>query len=113
MAFSTTTIQPVSQPVAEKPVDNGAAASLLSMLVLSVYAAQKSKKTMRKLKRQFLWTALKLKMKSLFSGKKRVSDRLLIYILLGVIALVLVFYYPLAALIVALIALILILAGVI
>src|SRR5215208_3688643 len=112
MAFSSTTIQPVSKPVADKPVDNTTTASLLSMLVLSVYAAQKSKKSFRKMKRKFLWTALKLKMKSFFS-KKRVSDRILIYILLGVIALVLVFYYPLAALIVALIALILILAGVI
>lgn len=67
---------------------------------------------MRKMKRRFMWTAFKLKMKSLFS-KKRISDRVLIYILLGVIALVLVFYYPLIALLVAVIALILILAGVI
>ena len=64
------------------------------------------------MKRRFMWTAFKLKMKSLFS-KKRISDRVLIYILLGVIALVLVFYYPLIALLVAVIALILILAGVI
>ena len=75
-------------------------------------AVQKSKKSMRKMKRRFMWTAFKLKMKSLFS-KKRISDRVLIYILLGVIALVLVFYYPLIALLVAVIALILILAGVI
>jgi len=112
MALTTTTIQPVSKPVSEKPVDNGTTASLLSLLVLSVIAAQKSRKSFNKMKRRFLWTALKLKVKSLFS-KKRVSDRVLIYILLGVIALVLVFYYPLAALLVALIALILILAGVI
>lgn len=112
MAFSTTTIQPVSKPVAPKTSNEGIAASLLSMLVLSVYAAQKSRKAMRKMKRRFLWTAFKLKMKSLFS-KKRVSDRVLIYILLGVVALVLVFYYPLIALLVAVIALILILAGVI
>jgi hypothetical protein len=111
MAFSST-IQPASQPVSEKPADNSAAASLLSMLLLTVYAAQKSKKSFRKMKRKFLWTALKLKVKSLFSGK-RVSDKVLIYILLGVIALVLVFYYPLAALIVAAVALILILTGVI
>jgi hypothetical protein len=112
MAFASTTLQPAAKPVAEKTVDNSGLASLLSMLVLSVYAAQKSKKSMRKLKRQFAWTAFKLKMKTMLS-KKRVSDRILIYILLGVIALVLVFYYPLAALILALIALILILAGVI
>ena len=46
-------------------------------------------------------------------SNKRVSDKVLIYILLGVIALVLVFYYPIAALIVAALALILILTGVI
>ena len=111
MAF-TTTIQPVTEPVAPKTSNDGIAASLLSMLVLSVYAAKKSKKAMRKLRRRFLWTAFKLKMKSLFS-KKRISDKVLIYILIGVVALVLVFYYPLIALLVAVIALILILAGVI
>jgi hypothetical protein len=111
--MTTNTIQPVSQPASESTVGNDvAAASLLSMLLLSVYAAQKSKKSMRKLKRKFLWTAFKLKMKSAFS-KKRVSDRVLLYILLGVVALVLVFYYPLIALLVAVLALILILAGVI
>ncbi len=113
MSISATTIQPVNPPANNNVVSNDAtAASLLTMAVLSVYAAQKSKKSMRKMKRKFLWTALKLKMKSAFS-KKRVSDRVLIYILLGIIALVLVFYYPLIALLVAVIALILILAGVI
>ncbi len=111
--MTTTTIQPVSKPASENTVIGDAtAASLLSMLVLSVYAAQKSKKSMRKLRRRFMWTAFKLKMKSLFA-KKRVSDRVLLYILLGVVALVLVFYYPLIALLVAVLALILILAGVI
>lgn len=108
MAFASTTLQPVSTPVTPKPSGDVTAASLLGMLLLSVYAAQKSKKAMRKMKRKFLWTALKLKLKSLFSHK-RVSDRVLIYILLGVVALVLVFYYPLIALLVAVIALILIL----
>ena len=113
MAFSSTTIQPVSHPVAEKSVDHTTTASLLSMLVLSVYAANKSKKNFRKLKRQFLWTTFKLKAKAMFSRKREVSDRTLIYILLAVIALVLVFTYPILALIVAAVALILILTGVI
>ena len=109
MAFAST-IQPVTKPVSEKSIDNTTTASLLSMLVLSIYAAQKSKKNLRKLKRKFLWTSLKLKFKS-FMSKKRVEDRVLLYILLGVVALVLVFYYPLAALILAVVALILILTG--
>jgi len=112
MALSTTSIQPVNKPVSEKPANHDLLAPLLGMLLLSVYAAQKSKKTMRKMKRHLVWEALKLKAKSLFS-KRVVSDRVLIYILLGIVALVLVFYYPLIALIVALIALILILAHVI
>jgi hypothetical protein len=113
MALSSTTVQSVVKPTNEQPADNNnnaAAASLLGMLVLSVYAAQKSKKNFRKLKRKFLWTAFKLKVKSLFS--KRATDRqLLLYILLGILALVLVFYYPIAALIVAIVGLILYLTG--
>lgn len=109
MAFSTTAIQPVNPPVTEKPANTDVLSSLLGALMLSVYAAQKSKKAMRKMRRHLIWSALKLKVKSLFS-KKAISDRVLIYILLGVIALVLVFYYPIIALIVALVLLILILA---
>lgn len=108
MAFSTLTVQPASKPIAEKH-GNDPSSALLSMLMLSVYAAQKSKKAIRKLQRRFMWTALKLKVKSLFSKKYTTNDHLLIYILLGVVALVLVFYYPLIALLVAVIALILIL----
>jgi hypothetical protein len=109
MAFSTTVVQPVNQPVSEKPANNDALSSLLAALMLSVYAAHKSKKAMRKMRRQLVWSALKMKMKSLFS-KKAISDRTLLYILLGVVALVLVFYYPVIALIVALVLLILLLA---
>ncbi len=109
MAFSTTAIQPVTPPVHEKPANSDVLSSLLGALMLSVYAAQKSKKAMRKMRRHLIWTALKMKVKSLFS-KRSISDRTLLYILLGVIALVLVFYYPVIALIVALVLLILILA---
>jgi hypothetical protein len=112
MALSTSLIQPSAQPQTEKPVDHTPSASLLSMLVLSVYAAQKTNKQFRKLKRRFLWTALKLKAKSMFRKKAGTSnDRILLYILLGIVALVLVFYYPLIALLVAAVVLILILTG--
>ena len=112
MAFSTS-IQPVVKPPHEQPLNNnGADASLLTMLVLSIYAAQKSKKALRKLRRKLFWTALKLKIKSLFSRKSAPSDRrLVLYILLAILALVLVFYYPLVALIVAVVGLILYLTG--
>lgn len=108
MTFTTTTVHPANKPVTEKH-GNDPSSALLSMLMLSVYAAQKSKKAMHKLQRRFMWTALKLKVKSLFSKKQARNDHLLIYILLGIVALVLVFYYPLIALLVAVIALILIL----
>ena len=112
MAFSSSTIQPTSKPVSEQPVDNTAKnASLLSLLVLSVYAAQKTKKSLRKLKRKLAWTALKLKIKSLFKKRATSYRQLVLYILLGILALVLVFYYPIAALIVAVVGLILYLTG--
>jgi hypothetical protein len=115
MALSTTTIQPTAKPAAEKTVDNGTAASLLSLLVLSVFAAQKSKKAMRKLKRHFMWTAFKLKMKSMFSKKADVSDRDLLILLLAVLGLVLLFLLigVYASLILLLILIILYLLGII
>ena len=112
MAFSTTAIQPVNQPVSEKPANSDALSSLLGALMLSVYAFNKSKKALRKMRRQMIWSALKMKMKSLFS-KRTVSNQTLIYILIGIVALILVFYAPILALVIALVALILILAGVI
>lgn len=111
MAFSTTISQSPVKPSVEKPVDNGTAA-LFSMLLLSLYAGKMTKKAYRKMKRQLLWTAFKLKVKSLFSKKKALTDRqLILYIAIGVVALILVFYAPIAALILALVALILILTG--
>jgi hypothetical protein len=112
MAFSTTVVHPQSQPITEKPANNDALSSLLGAIMLSVYAAHKSKKAMRKMRRQLVWSALKMKMKSMFS-KEQISNQTLIYILIGVVALILVFYAWQLALILALVALILILAGVI
>jgi hypothetical protein len=112
MAFLTSTTQTTNQPAPAESVDNSTVASLLSMVVLSVYAAKKSTKNFRRLKRQFLWTAFKLKAKSLFKRNTEVSDKTLIYILLGVFALVLVIVAPLFALVLAAVVLILILTGV-
>ncbi|HWJ30109.1 MAG TPA: hypothetical protein VNS32_26470 [Flavisolibacter sp.] len=113
MSLSSTTLQPVQQPSPNKQVGNDvAAASLLSMLVLSVYAAQKSKKSFRKMKRKFMWEAFKLKTKSMFSKKAgSVSNRTLLYIILGVVLLALLFIEPVLALVLALLVLILILVG--
>jgi hypothetical protein len=110
MAFTTTAVKSLDKPASQQPDGNNLLSPLLGMLVLSVYTAQKSKKAFRKMKRRFLWTAFKLKVKSFFSRKADISDRTLIYILIGIIALILVFYYPVIALLVALALLILILA---
>lgn len=71
-----------------------------------------SKKTVRKLKRKFFWTSLKLKFKSLFKPRN-VSDRQLLYIIAGAVFIALLFINTIAALVVALFVLILILAGII
>jgi hypothetical protein len=111
MSFSATVVQPVTRPSNEKPANNNLGNSLLGLLMLSVYAAHKSKKAMRKMKRHFVWQGFKLKVKSMFSTSS--SDRTLIYILVGVVLLALLFVEPILVLVLALILLILILAHVI
>jgi hypothetical protein len=104
MAFSTSTVQP-SAPQSTSNL-NSDLSPLFGMIVLSVYAGNKSKKEFRKLKRRFMWTSFKLKLKSMFS-KKEISDRTLLYILIGVLFLVLLVINFWLALVVALVALIL------
>lgn len=111
MAFSST-IQPVQAPATQNSPDYSAAASILGVLLLSAYAAQKSKKAMRKMKRRLFWTAFKLKLKSLFSKKRATSDRTLLYILLGVLVLALLIVDVVIGLIVLLALLIMYLLGV-
>jgi ABC-type bacteriocin/lantibiotic exporter with double-glycine peptidase domain len=111
MALTTTSVQQPTQSTAKPGLSfTDAASPLLAALLLSVYAAQKSKKQLRKLTRTALLGMLKFQMnstfsriKSFFTGKAPapVSSKTIIYILIGVLALVLVFYYPLIALIVA------------
>src|SRR3978361_2498571 len=108
MAFNTSIIYPAKHEQIEKPKENNYSASLLSMIVLSVYAAHKSKKSFRKLKRQFMWTAFKLKFKSMFSRHAEgISRNVIIYIILGVLILALLIISPIAALVLAIIGLIL------
>lgn len=114
MAFttSTQTIEKPIAPAANTP-SNSIADAIFGMALLSVYGAQMSKKTVRKLKRKFFWTSLKLKAQSLFKPRQRVSDRTLIYIIAGVAFIALLIISPIAALVLALLVLILILAGII
>lgn len=112
MALSTT-VPHSTIPVAPqtKPAENDVMASVLSALILTVYAGQKSRKQLRKLKRKMAWLLLKQKVQSAFSRTALSERQIIIYILIGILALVLVFYYPVAALILAIIGLILILTG--
>jgi hypothetical protein len=112
MAFSSTTIQTVSTPAIHKLPGNDVAASLLGILLLTAYAAKKSNKSLRKLQRKMMWAALKLKVKSFFSHKSgQVSRNVIIYIILGVLIIALLIISPIAALVLAIIALILLLTG--
>lgn len=115
MAFSTT-IQHVESPAPVVPANTPShdiSDALFSMLFLSVYGAQMSKKTVRKLKRKFFWTSLKLKAKSLFKSPRDLSDRQLLYIIAAAVFVALLFINAVAALVVALFVLILILLGVV
>jgi Mg2+/citrate symporter len=111
MAFSTSSIQPAPEkaPVAVKPSND--AASLLSAIMLAVYAGAKSRKQLRRLKRQATWLVVKHKARSLFSRNAASERQTIIYILLGVAVLALIFASPIAALVLAIIGLILILTG--
>lgn len=110
MAFSTTTVAPVSQPAPQPQTSPDLTAPLLGALLLSVFAAKRGTREFRKARRRFMWTAAKLKAKSLFS-KQAITNRTLIYILIGVVALALLLISPYLTLLVAVIALILILLG--
>lgn len=115
MAFSATILQTEKPtPSSTSTPSNGVAETLLSMMLLSVYGANMSKKNLRRLKRKFFWTSLKLKLKSLFTKpQQRVSDRTLIIIIAAVAFVVLLIVAPITALVLALVLLILYLAGVI
>lgn len=114
MAFSTT-IQPVEKTtVPSGQLSHPVSDVLLSTILLSMYGAQMSKKTVRKLKRRFFLTSLKLKLQKLNPfAKQRVQDRTLLYIILGVALLALLLIDPVLVLALAVVVLILILAGVI
>jgi hypothetical protein len=113
MAFASSTVQPSDNVNQSESIisGNNAVASVLSAVVLSIYAGQKSRKQLRKLKRKMAWLVIKQKVNSLFSAPD-ISDRqLIIYILIGIVALILLFTYPIAALVLAIVALILLLTG--
>jgi hypothetical protein len=115
MSLSATTLQPAA--VTETPVlqnnSHDSMSSLLSAIMLTVYAGQKSRKQLRKLKRKAAWLAIKEKIASSFSRDKPTERQIIIYILIGVLILALIIAEPIAALALAVIGLVLFLTGVI
>jgi hypothetical protein len=116
MAFTSSTVQP--QPNTPTTPVPGAAdpASMVAALLLSVYAAQKSRKQLRKLKRKAVLTFLKLRLKhtisNMFSRTKveGISTRTLLFVLLALLVLILLLTLPpLVAIVVLIIGIILLL----
>ena len=118
MAYSSTAVHPQGDSPGNfnnSSLSNSAAD--LIVILLAMYAAQKSKKKLRKLKRQLAFTYLKdvlrskiNNFKSLFSKKPApTSDRTLLYILLGLLVLILIFIEPVVAIAVLLVGILVLL----
>jgi hypothetical protein len=118
MAFSSTAVQPQNNSAnnSTNPTPTNSAAALMALL-LAMYAAQKSKKQLRKLKRQLAFTYMKEsvrtkvnKFRSLFSKKPApTSEKTLLYILLGILVLILIFIEPVVAIAVLLVGILVLL----
>ena len=118
MAFSSAAVQHESNPTSHhsKSTSPDSVAALMAILV-AMYAAQKSKKQLRKLKRKLAFTYAKEvvrtkvnKFKSFFSKKPApTSDRTLLYILLGLLVLILIFVEPVVAIAVLLVGILVLL----
>ena len=119
MAFTSTLVPSTVENTPAASATPNAMAPILATLLLTVYAAQTSKKGLRKLKRQAVVALFKYKMqstfsrvKSLFSKDKKIegiSNTTLLYILLGLLVLILIFVEPIIAIAVLLLGILLIL----
>jgi cell division protein FtsW (lipid II flippase) len=109
MTFTTVSVQ-VKQP-SEHPSTTSIHNTDIAMagMMLSLYLAAKSKKEIRKFKRKLTWSLIKAKFKSLFSGKKDLSNQTLLYILIGAVVLALIIIEPWVGLAVLLLAILVIL----
>jgi hypothetical protein len=118
MALISTTLQP-TENIANSPVTpehktgGGELTSLLGAIMLSVYAGQKSRKQLRKLKRQMTFLLIKQKLKNMFSKPADMDRKTLTIVLLAVLIVALVLIEPVAAIVLAILGLVLILTGVI
>jgi hypothetical protein len=100
MALNSISVQP--QQPQEHPTAStvtNSAAALMGML-LALYIAAKGTREFRKLKRKLGFTLLKNKIRSMLSrkGKRAISTTTLLLILIGVLALALIFVEPIVGL---------------
>lgn len=118
MALSSTTIQqPVENTDSNITIDNTGAATMLAALAIGIYAAQKSKKQLRKLKRKALFNFFKYRLQASLSRlfkpfsktAPQISNRTLLYILLGIAVLILLFISWPAAVVLLLLGILLVL----
>ena len=119
MALSSTAVHPQGNSIdifSNSAPSNSAAAAIMAIL-MAMYAAQKSKKQLRKLRRRLAFTYMKEairnkanKFKSLFSRKPApTSEKTLLYILLGLLVLILIFVEPVVAIVVLLVGILVLL----
>src|SRR6266513_2015084 len=105
MALTSALVEPQNpKDHSSTPAYTYTAAGLMSLL-LAIYAAKKSRKELKRLKRKLALTYLKYslqqkfnKIRSFFSKKPlEISDRTLLFILLGLIVIILIFIEPLVS----------------
>jgi Mg2+/citrate symporter len=118
MALSSTAVYPQgnSIDIFSNSAPSNSAAAIMAILI-AIYAAQKSKKQLRKLRRRLAFTYMKEavrnkanKIKSLFSRKPApTSEKTLLYILLGLLVLILIFVEPVVAIVVLLVGILVLL----
>jgi hypothetical protein len=113
MSFSSTAIQALAETHNHSLSSSDNTAPLLAAaLVLSVYAANTSRKQLRRLKRKALWMLLKEQVRGLFGKRDTgLSTRTLMYILIGLGIIILAFVAPVAAIILLLVGLIILLVN--
>jgi phosphatidylserine synthase len=119
MALSTSTVASNVEPAHPNFIEsNNGVASIMAAVMLTMYAAQKSKKQMRQLKRKAVLAFMKFRLqravnnfKSLFSknAPANISNRTLLYILLALAILILLFISWPAAIVLLLLGILLVL----
>ncbi|TCJ19255.1 hypothetical protein EPD60_02225 [Flaviaesturariibacter flavus] len=110
MSLSSTAMQAINETHQSLIHPQTNAPFLAAALVMSVYAAQLSKKQLRRMKRRALWSFFKAKIAGMITGRDSgISTRTLMYILIGLGVLILAFIAPVVAIILLLVGVLILL----